>query len=154
MSSCYCIFVLKLLNMCPRTTIYVSSYSGYSTLLYVCPHTTICVLVLLYMCPHTQATLSLPLCYAADVFYYFILRRISLLHSRTCCFFSSFFFSGILLLYSDVYSYCTRTLLLLFLLYFTQFGNFTISSLVFLLPPPMSTFKVPTGADIICSGLH
>ena len=32
--------------MCPRTTIHVSYY-------YMCPHTTMCVLVLLYMCPHS-----------------------------------------------------------------------------------------------------
>ncbi len=68
-SSCYyvcphtTICVLMLLYVCPRTTVYVSSYYYICVPipLYMCPHTTIyvsscyymCVLELLSMCPHT-----------------------------------------------------------------------------------------------------
>ena len=53
-SSYYYICALILLCMCPHTTTYVSSYYYICVLiLLLCPHTTICVLILLYMFPHT-----------------------------------------------------------------------------------------------------
>ena len=46
-------------QVCPRTTICVRMLLYYCcymcvVLLYMCPHTAVCVLVLLYMCPHTH----------------------------------------------------------------------------------------------------
>ena len=48
------IYVLILLYICPHTTICVSS----CVLIYMCPHSTSCVLILLYMCPHTTIYVS------------------------------------------------------------------------------------------------
>ena len=61
-SSYYKICVLILLCMCPHATMHVSSYCYVCVL--VCPHTTICVLIQLhvssyyYTCPHTTISVS------------------------------------------------------------------------------------------------
>ncbi len=80
-SSYYCLCVLILLSMCPHTSVYVSSYyyvysyyclcvlillsmcTTLSSLHYMCPHTTVCVLILLYMCPHTTTCVRILLLY-------------------------------------------------------------------------------------------
>jgi hypothetical protein len=65
-------YILHLLNMCSHNTIYILYIWPHTTidavkveglqalllLLYMCPHTTICVLLLLYMCPRTTTFVS------------------------------------------------------------------------------------------------
>jgi hypothetical protein len=107
-----CVLILLiLLYVCPRTTVYVSSYyyirphtsvcfhttiyvSSYYyicvlILLYMCPHTTVCVLILLYMCPHTIIYVS--------SYYYICVLILLYMCPRTTIYVSSYYYMCVLI---------------------------------------------------------
>ncbi len=65
------------LQVCPLTTMYVSSYYYICVLilLYMCPHITICVSSCYYMCPHTTMYVSS---------YYYVCVLILLTYANVC----------------------------------------------------------------------
>ena len=80
-------------TMCPRTTIYVSSYCyiGVLILIYMCPFTTIYVSSYYYMCPHTIMYVSSYYCKSVLILLY-MCPRATIMCPHTTVYLSAYFY--------------------------------------------------------------
>ncbi len=88
-----------LLYVCPHTPICVSSYYYMRVLilLYMCPHTTMSLSCLLYVCPHTAYSIVLILLYVVSYYCICVLMLLCLFHACSMC--------VLILLYVSTYCY-------------------------------------------------
>ena len=98
-----------LLYMCPHTTMYVSAYYYVSEYYYMCPHTTMCVSLYYYMCPHSfyqlihQGILLCVSAYTKCVVILLHIRAHMCPHTTICV---------LILLYASLYSFVCVAILL------------------------------------------